>query len=70
MFSFGHQVRVNGRNAHPLFVFLKAKLPGYLGTKIQYHWTKVRAFTLSYPDLSAVSYRPERTADEANRALQ
>lgn len=36
------KVRVNGRNAHPLFVFLKAKLPGYLGTKIQYHGTKVR----------------------------
>lgn len=36
---------MNGRNAHPLFVFLKAKLPGYLGTKIQYHGTKVRCCT-------------------------
>jgi len=33
-------IKVNGRQAHPLFVFLKANLPGYLGTKIQYDWTK------------------------------
>lgn len=37
MFS---KIEVNGENAHPLYKFLKKKLPGFLGSKIKWNFTK------------------------------
>ncbi|GAB2776974.1 glutathione peroxidase [Salinimicrobium soli] len=37
MFS---KVEVNGRNAHPLFKYLKKELSGFLGGKIKWNFTK------------------------------
>ncbi len=37
MFS---KIEVNGENAHPLYKFLKKRLPGFLGSKIKWNFTK------------------------------
>jgi len=37
MFS---KIDVNGKNAHPIFQFLRKKLPGTLGTSIKWNFTK------------------------------
>ena len=34
------KIDVNGENAHPLYQFLKAKLPGLLGKRIKWNFTK------------------------------
>lgn len=37
MFS---KIDVNGDNAHPIYVYLKDKLPGFLGKKIRWNFAK------------------------------
>ena len=37
MFS---KIDVNGDNAHPIYKYLKNKLPGFFGTKIRWNFTK------------------------------
>ena len=37
MFS---KIEVNGGNAHPIYKYLKEKLPGFLGKKIRWNFTK------------------------------
>jgi len=59
-------IAVNGRNAHPLFVFLKAKLPGWLGTKIQYHWTKFLVDRNGCPRQRVAPYGAVSDADVQN----
>ena len=39
-FQMFEKVDVNGKNAHPLFKFLKKALPGTLGGKIKWNFTK------------------------------
>ncbi|QLH28292.1 MAG: glutathione peroxidase [Candidatus Parvibacillus calidus] len=39
-FPMMEKTDVNGRNAHPLFVFLKDRLPGFPGKKIKWNFTK------------------------------
>jgi len=34
------KVDVNGANAHPLFLFLRSKLTGVLGTSVKWNFTK------------------------------
>ena len=37
MFS---KIEVNGKNSHPLFNYLKQELPGIMGGKIKWNFTK------------------------------
>jgi glutathione peroxidase len=39
-FQMFEKIEVNGSNAHPVFAFLKKKLPGLLGGKIKWNFTK------------------------------
>ena len=39
-FPVFEKVDVNGKNAHPLFTFLKAKLPGFITNSIKCNFTK------------------------------
>lgn len=39
-FQMFSKVEVNGDNAHPVFKFLKDKLPGFPGKKIKWNFTK------------------------------
>ena len=39
-FQMFEKVEVNGSGAHPLFVYLKKQLPGFLGGRIKWNFTK------------------------------
>lgn len=39
-FQMFEKIEVNGSVAHPLYVFLKKKLPGFLGGRIKWNFTK------------------------------
>jgi len=39
-FPMFDKIEVNGPNAHPLFLFLRAKLTGTLGSSIKWNFTK------------------------------
>jgi glutathione peroxidase len=39
-FQMFSKIEVNGENAHPLYKFLKNKVPGFLGKKIKWNFTK------------------------------
>lgn len=39
-FQLTEKIDVNGKNTHPLFVYLKDQLPGRLGKKIKWNFTK------------------------------
>jgi glutathione peroxidase len=39
-FQMFDKINVNGRDAHPVFAFLKEKLPGLLGGAIKWNFTK------------------------------
>jgi glutathione peroxidase len=39
-FQMFSKVNVNGDNAHPVYKYLKNKLPGFLGRKIKWNFTK------------------------------
>ncbi len=39
-FQMFDKIQVNGPDAHPLFKFLRKKLPGFLGSRIKWNFTK------------------------------
>jgi len=39
-FQMFDKIEVNGSGAHPIYVFLKKKLPGFLGGRIKWNFTK------------------------------
>lgn len=39
-FPMFQKIEVNGKGAHPVFVYLKKQLPGWLGGRIQWNFTK------------------------------
>jgi len=39
-FPIFDKIDVNGKNAHPLFVFLRSRLTGLLGSSIKWNFTK------------------------------
>lgn len=57
-FQMMSKIDVNGANAHPLFVWLKAKLPGTLGNGIKWNWTK---FTLDRKGQPVKRYGPPKS---------
>ena len=63
-FPLFKKVEVNGRNAHPLFIELKKRAPGFLGTeRIKWNFTKF----LIGPDGGVKRYAPA-TKPEALKA--
>ncbi|MEZ9230664.1 glutathione peroxidase [Vibrio amylolyticus] len=39
-FTMSEKLDVNGKNSHPLFVYLRKQLPGVLGSRIKWNFTK------------------------------
>jgi len=39
-FQMFEKIEVNGSGAHPLFVYLKTQLPGFLGGRVKWNFTK------------------------------
>jgi len=67
MFS---KIEVNGANAHPLYKFLKSKLPGFPGRSIKWNFTK---FLIDRNGIPAKRFspqtKPEQMAGEIERLL-
>jgi glutathione peroxidase len=68
MFS---KIDVNGENAHPLFVYLRKKLPGFLGSSIKWNFTK---FLIDRNGKPVKRYSPQtepiKTEPDIQRLLQ
>jgi len=39
-FPLFSKIKVNGKEAHPLFLFIRKHLPGILGTSVKWNWEK------------------------------
>ena len=63
MFS---KVNVNGQNAHPLFQYLKSELPGLLGGRIKWNFTK---FLIDKDGNPIKRYAPKTTPREIEKDI-
>lgn len=63
-FPIFHKVKVNGPDAHPLFKYLKTALPGRLGKRIKWNFTKF----LIGPDGTPIKRYPPRLPPSKLRA--
>ena len=63
MFS---KIEVNGAGAHPLFKFLKKKLPGFLGGRIKWNFTK---FVIDRQGVPAKRFAPFSTPKNMETTL-
>lgn len=48
-FPMFEKIHVNGNDAHPLFKYLKDELPGFLGRKIKWNFTKFLVDSMGKP---------------------
>ena len=60
-FLISEKINVNGKDAHPLFVYLKKELPGVLGSSIKWNFTK---FLVSKDGVPFKRYSPTTTPTE------
>jgi len=65
-FQVFEKVEVNGSGAHPLFVFLKKKLPGFLGGRIKWNFTK---FVIDRTGKPAKRYAPTTKPEKMEEFL-
>lgn len=69
-FTVGEKIEVNGPNAHPLFNWLTAKLPGLFGRKVRWNFTKFLIGRDGKPlRRYAPSTRPEKLEGDIRKAL-
>ena len=67
MFS---KIEVNGENAHPVYKFLKSKLPGIFGSKIRWNFTKFFVNTDGVPvKRYAPAKKPEKLLSYIEKLL-
>ena len=64
MFS---KVLVNGKNAHPLFKYLKSALPGFPGNRIKWNFTK---FLIDPTGNPVKRYAPRETPSDIRKDLE
>ncbi len=65
-FQMFEKVEVNGSGAHPLFVYLKKQLPGFLGGRIKWNFTK---FVIDRNGKSMVRFSPMTTPKQMEKTL-
>jgi glutathione peroxidase len=64
------KIEVNGKNSHPLYVYLKDKLPGTLGNDIKWNFTKFLIGKKGNPiQRYAPTTKPEDIAGDIEKAL-
>jgi glutathione peroxidase len=69
-FQMFSKVDVNGKNAHPLFQFLKKKLPGFLTSNIKWNFTKFLIDSNGKPvKRFAPSFVPEKMEGDIEKLL-
>lgn len=66
-FPMFEKIDVNGNNAHPLFAWLKAKLPGMLGQGIKWNFTK---FLIGRDGKPIKRYAPQTSPAKIEPAIQ
>jgi len=67
-FPIFEKIDVNGENAHPLFKFLAAKLPGILNTKfLKWNFTK---FLIAKDGTPLERYSPSTTPENLEKDIQ
>jgi len=62
-FSVFEKVDVNGKNAHPLFKFLKEQLPGFITNSIKWNFTK---FLIDNEGIPIKRFAPFTTPEKIN----
>jgi glutathione peroxidase len=69
-FQMFDKVNVNGKEAHPLFKFLKKSLPGTLGSRIKWNFTKFLIDAEGNPvKRYGPSTKPEELKDDIKKLL-
>ena len=64
------KIEVNGKNSHPIYVFLKQKLPGTFGDEIKWNFTKFLLDKKGNPVLRfAPTTKPEEIAGDIEKLL-
>lgn len=63
-FPIMSKIDVNGKNTHPIYKFLKAKAPGFLGKSIKWNFTKF----LVHRDGKTITRYDSRTEPESIRS--
>jgi glutathione peroxidase len=70
-FQMFSKVDVNGTNAHPLFNYLKDKLPGLIGKKIKWNFTKFLIDQNGHPvKRFSPATEPVKIADDIDKLLK
>jgi glutathione peroxidase len=68
MFS---KIEVNGSNADPIYIFLKDKLPGFLGKRIKWNFTKFLIDRNGLPlKRFSPSTKPEKLVNDIEKLLK
>ncbi len=65
-FQMFEKIEVNGKGAHPLFVYLKKQLPGFLGGRIKWNFTK---FVIDRAGNPVVRFSPMTTPKQMEKIL-
>ncbi len=65
-FPVHEKICVNGAETHPLFKFLKKKLPGFLGGAIKWNFTK---FLINSEGVPVKRYAPTVTPDKIRKDI-
>jgi glutathione peroxidase len=60
-FQMFEKIEVNGKNTHPLFRFIKKKLPGWFGSRIKWNFTK---FVIDRNGRPLKRFSPSTTPDK------
>jgi len=69
-FPLFSKIEVNGKNTHPLYKYLKTKLPGFLGGKIKWNFTKFLIDSKGYPiERYGSSTKPKEIEKDIKRLL-
>jgi glutathione peroxidase len=69
-FQMFDKIDVNGKNAHPLYQYLKKELPGKLGGRIKWNFTKFLVDREGKPvKRFAPSTKPEKLVDDIENLL-
>jgi glutathione peroxidase len=66
-FQLTEKIDVNGKNTHPIFNYLKSELPGSLGKKIKWNFTK---FLIDPSGKPYKRYAPTTTPDKIEKDIQ
>jgi glutathione peroxidase len=66
-FTLSQKVNVNGKDAHPVFQFLKSKSKGLLGGRVKWNFTK---FLIAPDGKTVVRYAPTTSPEDIRSDIE